>query len=129
MINEAKAILDFEDAEAIPELHENLIQAIKDKKKLYPVKISLTAEYDEVTLFLSTKDKDGFFYGIGTISIGSNDFHSLMGDAGYSPNLGDFEKMSDGEKKELEKEIQEDYKDPSITHPFEDKVKSMAESN
>ena len=129
MINEAKAIIDFGDAEAIPELHENLIQAIKDKKKLYPVKISLSAEYDEVMLFLSTKDQDGFFYNVGTIYISSNDFHSLMSDAGYVPNLEDFEKMSEAEKEELDKEIKEDYKDPSITHPFEDKVKSIAESN
>ena len=129
MINEAKAIIDFEDSEPIPELHKDLIQAIKDKKKLYPVKISLTAEYDEVMLFLSTKDKDGFFYNMGTISISSNDFNALMSDAGYKPDLGYYDKMSEDEKKDFEKEIKEDYKDKSITHPFEDKVKEMETSN
>lgn len=125
MINEAKAIFDFQDTEGIEGLGDGLIQAIKDKKKLYPVKISLTAEYDEVMLFLSTKDKDGDFYNVGTISISSNDFNALMSDAGYTPDLGSYEKMSEKEKKELEEEIKEDYKDISVTHPFEDKVKEM----
>ena len=104
MLNNAKAILDFEDSEELKDLDEKLIDAIKNHKKIYPVDVSIIAEYDEVSLILSIRDKDNNSYNVGNLSFSSNDFHSLMGDAGYTPNLSDYDKMSEQEKKELEKD-------------------------
>lgn len=123
-MNDIKAILDFEDSE-FPDLDLKLIDAIEKHKKLYPVDISIVAEYDEVMIFFSLRDKDNNSYPVGKTSMSSNDFTALMQDAGFKPDMSGYEKMSEQEKEELIEESKEDMKQ----NPFKDKVKELEESD
>ena len=114
---DTKAIFDFE-GEGLEDLKEKLIEAIKSESKIYPVEVKLYAEYDVVGLMLSIKDKEGNFYSIGTLKLSSNDFNAIADEIGYAPKL---EEPTDEEKKQIE----EDYKDSSKTHPFADEVKKL----
>ncbi len=114
---DTKAILDFE-GEGLEDLKEKLINAIKKESKIYPVEVTPYAEYDEVGLMLSIKDKEGNFYSIGNLKLSSMDFNQIADEIGYEPRL---KEPSEEEKKEIE----EDYKDSSKTHPFTDEVKEV----
>ena len=114
---DTKAIFDFE-GEGLEDLKEKLIEAIKNESKIYPVGVTPYAEYDGVGLMLSIKDKEGHFYSIGTLKLSSNDFNAIAEEIGYEPKLGE-------PTEEEKKQIEEDYKDSSETHPFADEVKEL----
>lgn len=122
-MNDIKGILDFEDSE-FPDLDLKLIDAIENHKKLYPVDISVVAEYDEVMIYFSLRDKDDNSYPVGKTSMSSNDFVGLMQDAGFKPDMSGYERMSEQEKKELIEESKEDMKQS----PFRDKIKELEAS-
>ena len=115
-----KFLLDFSDNEMSEQEKEKLISAIKEGKKFYPIEGNFFAEYDEAGFYLVNKDD----VHIATLSCSYTDFICDMQEEGFNVKeytKEEMDKMSDKERKEMEKNAQEDSKQ----NPFRDKIKEF----
>jgi len=114
-----KFLLDFSDNEMSKQEKEKLISAIKEGKKFYPIEGNFFAEYDEAGFYLVKDDVH-----IATLSCSYTDFICDMQEEGFNAKeytQEEMDKMTDKEKKQMEKDAKESCKE----NPFRDKIKEF----
>ncbi len=112
-----KFLLDFSDNEMSEQEKEKLILSIKEGKKFYPIEGTFFAEYDEAGFSLGTEEG----VHMATLSCSYTDFLCDMQEEGFNAKeytQEEMDKMTDKEKKEMERDAQESCKEK----PFKDKI-------
>lgn len=112
-----KAILDFESDEWSDEMREKLIEAIRDKKRIFPVSVNIDCELDIARISLSMNDSECEEAHFATINMAYMDFHSLIEDNGFKIDFG--EEPTEEEKKEAIESLKD--------NPFKDMLKEVSQ--